>query len=299
MASVMHPGQVEVSVDAVARAIEDQVPELAGLRIERVPSAGTEVAPFRVGEAFVARVPLVPRADADARVRLRAAAEHALFLTRRIPVEVPRPIAVGEPWDDYPGLWSLWTWVDGDSLDAAPRLDQQSLAGDLAALANAFHALPIGADWTHNGRGGRPLADTDWVRTSIARTAHLIDAVAATAVWERALAAEPHAGPALHLSSDAVPGNLIVRDGRLAGLIDIGAPMFGDPASDLAPAWSVLDEPARSAFRHLTKLDAAAWERGRGWAFEMAIGGLHYYEHTNQTFVEMARRTLARLLETA
>ena len=65
MASVMHPRQVEVSVDAVARAIEDQVPELAGLRIERVPSAGTEVAPFRVGEAFVARVPPVSYTHLD------------------------------------------------------------------------------------------------------------------------------------------------------------------------------------------------------------------------------------------
>jgi len=44
------------------------------------------------------------------------------------------------------------------------------------------------------------------------------------------------------------------------------------------------------------QLDVAAQERGRGWAFEMAIGGLHYYEHTNPVFFSQALQTLERLL---
>jgi hypothetical protein len=43
-------------------------------------------------------------------------------------------------------------------------------------------------------------------------------------------------------------------------------------------------------------LDDSARERGRGWAFEMAIGGAHYYEHTNPVFFQQAMRTLERLL---
>jgi len=31
----------------------------------------------------------------------------------------------------------------------------------------------------------------------------------------------------------------------------------------------------------------------------MAIGGLHYYEHTNGIFFRMARRTLQRLIDTS
>ena len=46
-------------------------------------------------------------------------------------------------------------------------------------------------------------------------------------------------------------------------------------------------------------LDEAAWQRGRGWAFEMAIGGLHHDEHTNPVFFRMARRTLQRLIATS
>lgn len=160
----------------------------------------------------------------------------------------------------------------------------------------AVHALPAqGRSWHGTVRGARPLADTAWVRTSIERSAHLLDPRAATAIWERALSAPGYAGPAAYLHGDPMPGNLICSQGRLTGLIDIDEPCFGDPASDLAPAWTLFDEPERSAFRRPMGPDDAAWERGRGWAFEMAIGGLHYYERTNPVFAALAARTLRRL----
>jgi hypothetical protein len=43
-------------------------------------------------------------------------------------------------------------------------------------------------------------------------------------------------------------------------------------------------------------LDAAAWERGRGWAFEIPLGGLHDYELGNTTFHRLALRTIVRLV---
>ena len=142
-----------------------------------------------------------------------------------------------------------------------------------------------------------PLGDTEWVRTSIRCSAHLVNPSVATAIWERALAARPLTGPSVHIHGDPLPGNLIVRNGRLAGWIDISAPVIGDPAADLTPAWTIFDEPARTEFRSAMGLDGDAWERGRGWAFEMAIGALHYYEHSNPPFWRQARLTLARLME--
>jgi len=294
----MHPGQVTVDPAALTAAIADQVPALAGLPVRPVDSAGTVVAPFRIGERYLARVPLVPSSDPAARRRLDAEAAHARFLADRLPVEVPRPVHQGGPFAGYPGWWSIWTWVDGTSLDRTSGVDRLLLARDLARLLRAFHALPTqGRSWNHVGRGARPLADTDWVRSSIALSAHLVDASAATAVWERALAAPPHDGPAVSIHGDPVPGNLIVRDGRLAGLVDIAEPSIGDPAADLVPAWAVFEPGARDAFRAAMDVDDAAWERGRGWAFEMAIGALHYYEHTNPVFFTQASRTIERLLE--
>jgi len=294
----MHPGQVTVDTSALAAAIADQMPALAGLAVVPLESAGTVVAPFRIGERHLARVPLVPSSDPSAFARLEAECAHARFLADRLLVEVPQAVHLGEPFAGYPGWWSVWTWVDGTSLDRTTDVDQLLLADDLARLLRTFHALPTrGRSWNHVGRGGRPLADTDWVRSSIALSAHLVDAAAATAVWERALSAPAHRGAALYIHGDPVPGNLIVRDGRLAGLVDIAEPSIGDPAADLVPAWAVFEEDARDAFRAAMDVGEAGWERGRGWAFEMAIGALHYYEHSNPVFFAQALRTLERLLE--
>src|SRR6478735_4693144 len=161
----------------------------------------------------------------------------------------------------------------------------------------ANQALPTaGRTWNGEGRGARPLADTSWVRESIDKSAHLIDIRKATAVWERALAADPHQGPAVRIHGDPMPGNFLATDGRLTGMVDVAQPAFGDPAADLQPAWVLFDEPARGVFLTAIGLDESARERGRGWAFEMAIGGAHYYEHTNAVFFEQAMRTLHRLL---
>ncbi|WP_457098849.1 phosphotransferase [Microbacterium sp. P5_E9] len=293
----MHEGEVEVEVGDLSAALAAQFPEFAGLPVRRVESAGTVIAPFRVGENVVARLPLVPT-DADAaRDSIHREQRYALVLADHLRVAVPRPLGIGEPFRGYSGIWSVWTWLPGQSLDQLPLARDARLAGDLAEVITSIQALPAaGRMWNGEGRGGRPLADTSWVRESIDASAHLIDPREATVCWERALAADSHQGPAVRIHGDPMPGNFLANDGRLTGMVDVAQPTFGDPAADLQPAWVLFDEPARSVFLTSMGLDESASERGRGWAFEMAIGGAHYYEHTNAVFFEQAMRTLHRLL---
>lgn len=298
----MHSGQVDVAPQRLLSEIRAQFPGLGELALRQLRSAGTVVAPSRLGNDLVVRLPLVPDGSDAARAALSANGEEARFLGANLPLEVSQLVAVGEPFEGYPGLWSVWTWVEGESLDRARDVDRALLAVDLAELLTAFHELPSRLEgWGGEARGSSQLQDTDWVRTSIQHCAHLIDPALTTAIWELALAAPSYQGRPGPIHGDPMPGNLVLREGRLAGLIDIGGPHAGDPASDLAPAWTMFDEPERTIFRAVMNLDGAnldddAWERGRGWAFEMAIGGLHYYEHTNLAFAALARRTLDRLL---
>lgn len=74
---------------------------------------------------------------------------------------------------------------------------------------------------------------------------------------------------------------------------------MGDPASDLQPAWTVFDAPQRSRFHEAMAVDEAAVQRCRGWAFEIAIGGLHYCERSSPTFFRLTQRTLHALLPSA
>lgn len=288
----MHPGQVELDLGTVVRALTAL--GIAG-EVRPLVSAGTVVAPYRVGETLVARFPLVPRPGADERTRLADEGRYARVLADALPIEVAQLVAVGEPVEGYDGVWSVWTWVDGESADRA-EVELETLAYDLADVLGRIHGLTSDGTWSGTGRGGRPLADTDWVRTSIESSRHLLDPVALARVWDRALAAAPYDLPAATIHGDPMPGNLIVREGRLAGLVDVSRPVRGDPAADLQPAWEIFDEPVRSVFRRRLAPDEAAWERGRGWAFEMAIGALPYYEHTNPPFHRLALTTLQRLL---
>jgi aminoglycoside phosphotransferase (APT) family kinase protein len=301
----MHEGQVQVALDALREAVANQLPQLAGQPVRPVDSAGTVIAPFRIGGSWVARVPLVPDGDHAGLDVIQRQGQHARELARALPAAVPQLVGAGRPFPGYDGTWSVWTWLPGTSLDrlltsGSEEVDLDALAEDLAHLLRRIRALPAaGRGWSGNGRGGRPLADSSWVRTSIRRSSHLIDPRAATRIWETALAAPPHDGEPVRIHGDPVPGNLLVSGGRLSGLIDVSEPVVGDPAADLQPAWEILQEPQRSSFVRAMGLDEAAWQRGRGWAFEMAIGGLHYYEHTNPVFFRTARRTLANLLRTA
>ncbi len=49
---------------------------------------------------------------------------------------------------------------------------------------------------------------------------------------------------------------------------------IGDPACDLAIAWTLLTEPGRQTFRDRLNVDDASWARGRGWALWKTLSGL-------------------------
>ncbi|MEV4163768.1 phosphotransferase [Nonomuraea dietziae] len=58
----------------------------------------------------------------------------------------------------------------------------------------------------------------------------------------------------------------MLKDGQLAAVIDFGTCGVGDPACDLAIAWTLLTAHSRQAFRERLSVDDARWARGRGWA---------------------------------
>jgi len=94
---------------------------------------------------------------------------------------------------------------------------------------------------------------------------------------------------------DLIPGNLLVADGRLTGVLDVGGLAPADPALDLVGAWHGLATGPRREFRVMLHCDDLEWARGAAWAFEQALGAAWYYADSNPTMSEMGRRTLARI----
>ncbi len=275
----MHPDEFVVDTGLVRRLLAAQHPELAGLPLRPVASAGTDNALFRLGDDLVVRLPRIHWAMDDV-------AKEQRWLPRlapQLPLAVPEPVAAGRPGEGYPWPWSVQRWLDGADATAAPLADLRSTAVDLARFVTALHRIDA-SDGPRPGPTGRgvPLAVRDGAtRKAIEALGDRVDADAVTAAWDAALAAPEWNGDPVWVHGDLTPGNLLVVGGRLSAVIDFGAAAVGDPAADLLPAWNLFTGDARAAYRKALGVDDATWARGRGWALSVALVALPYYLHTN------------------
>ena len=186
---------------------------------------------------------------------------------------MPEPVARGEP---EPASRGHGPCTAG--FRASPRPWSESTTSSCSRTTSPFPRRPL-RDRPASGppagqhsffRGG-PLAIYDAeTRASITALADRIDASAATQVWEAALATEWRQAP-VWVHGDVVGSNLLVVDGRLSAVIDFGCSAVGDPACDLAIAWTFLFADSREAFRDRLRLDHGTWARGRGWALWKAL----------------------------
>jgi aminoglycoside phosphotransferase (APT) family kinase protein len=261
------PREVDVTVELVRALLADQHPDFAALPIVHAED-GWDNAMFRLGDDLALRMP-------------RRAAGGALILTEQrwlpqlaptLPLPTPAPVRVGEPGHGYPFAWSVVPWLEGEPSDLAPPDPGQGevLAGFLAALHR-----PAPADAPHNAyRGSVALADRTEAfeqRHAQAEAMHGALDPALRRCWDAGLAA-PIDAPRSWFHGDLHGRNVLVEDGRLAGVIDWGDMAAGDAACDLASVWMLLrDREARRRAMAAYPASDATWARARGWAALMTV----------------------------
>ena len=147
-------------------------------------------------------------------------------LAPQLPLPIPAPVARGEPDAGYPFPWSVYRWLEGEPAATAEIAD---LTGFAVALAGFLRALAR-VDATggpepgeHNFFRGGPLG------TYEGETLEAIEALGdeiprddVLRVWEDAMATSWDREP-VWLHGDVAVGNLLVRDGRLAAVLDFGS----------------------------------------------------------------------------
>lgn len=278
------------------RLLTSQFPRRAGLPIERVESAGTENALYRLGAERVARLPLLPRPLTEVEKEHRWLPE----LARHLPLEIPVPLALGEPGEGYACHWSVYRWLEGEIATPDGLADPREAASALARFVLALQRVDTAggpAPGKHNFYRGVPLALRDTItRKSIAALHGRVDVDAVTRAWDAALHTPAWPGPPVWIHGDIQPGNLLSRHGRLSAVIDFGGLGVGDPAVDLIVAWNFLPTEARATFRAELGVDDATWARGRGWALSVSLVALPYYQTTNPAHAAMSRHTIAEVL---
>lgn len=292
----MHEDEVTVTVATVRALLRDQLPEAAGLPVRKIRSSGTVNAIFRVGDSWAARFPLRPSHPGTEREVLEREARASAAFARCSPFPSPEPVAIGRPGAGYPLPWSVQTWLPGTVAEDGAAADSASFAHDLATLVTALRQVDTGGRTFERGWRGGDLRDHDaWVRTCLDRSRGLLDVPRLATLWEHFLAL-PRTAPDLMSHGDLTPSNVLVADGRLAGVLDCGGFGPADPALDLIAAWHLLDDARRDVFRAEVAPDPLDWERSKAWAFEQSMGAVWYYTDTNPPMAAMGRRTLARIV---
>jgi aminoglycoside phosphotransferase (APT) family kinase protein len=212
----------------------------------------------------------------------------------------PRPLAKGAPSDGYPWQWSVYRWLEGEPASVGSIADLRRFATELAEFLNALRRIdPTGGPppGRHNFFRGGPLTVYDAeTRRAIAALEGRIDTDAASAVWKAALGTKWEGSP-VWFHGDVASGNLLVEDGRLGAVIDFGTSGVGDPACDLAIAWTLLAGESREVFRSALRPGDATWARGRGWTLWKGLITLAQHIDTDPSQAAEARRVIDEVLD--
>ena len=292
----MHENQLRVTTNMVRELLNEQFPEWAALPTARVASEGTVNAIFRIGDGLAARFPLQSGDIAGTRRWLSSEADAARELLGSTRFPVPEPLALGEPGAGYPLPWSVQTWIPGTTASQKDPSESTAFAHDLADFIEEVRSIDVrGRTFSGRGRGGDLRSHDEWMEICFEKSDRLLDVSRLRRVWAR-LRELPRESSDVITHGDLIPGNVLVLDGRLAGIIDVGSLGPADPALDLVSAWHLLGTEPRHALRVVLRCDDLEWERGKAWAFQQAMGAAWYYEDSNEPMSRMGHRTLERIL---
>ena len=308
MSERIHDDEPDTSEATVRTLLAAERPAWANLPMEYLRSSGTDNAMWRlrleVGDDLVVRLPR--RQHAANKVEQEMQLLSALSTTPLAAVVgTPTVRHVGNPHEVFPHRWSVLDWLEGTDAWSAQRAvskNLDSLAVDLAeaVLAIADLAGLRAPERVPGGRGGPigPLVRTldRWLEDPQWNAAKLIDVAAVRRLASAALEVSTEPVVARFTHGDLIPGNLLVADGRLTGIIDWGSAGYGDRAQDFAPAWAVLEADSRTAFRDAVAADEATWIRARTFELEHSVGGVLYYVPRGHPLGEVMARTLERIL---
>ncbi|WP_446040171.1 aminoglycoside phosphotransferase family protein [Streptomyces sp. SID1121] len=289
-ADKLHADEADIDASLVRRLLAAQFPQWADLPVVRVDN-GTSNAMYRLGDTMVVRLPRREAAAAD------VDREHRWLprIAPSLPFAVPVPLGKGRPAADYPWAWSVYWWLEGET-PTAGGVDRTGLfARDLAEFVRALRRIDP-TDGPPSYRSEHLAARDTATRAAIGELHGIVDARAATAVWEAALRAPEWRDAPVWIHADLQPGNVLTVRGRLSAVIDFGCTGLGDPAVDLLPAWYLLGGAARDVFRTSVEADDASWARGRGWALSVALMEVSYYRHSDPVMHAVGQHVIGEVL---
>ncbi|KAA1188790.1 aminoglycoside phosphotransferase family protein [Paenibacillus sp. B2(2019)] len=259
-----------ITVDLVARLINEQFPAWSDLEIRPVKFSGNDNRTFHLGEHMSVRLP----SAAAYAPQVEKEQQWLPILSKELTLPIQIPLVKGEPNEEYPLPWSINEWVEGETLTHQNINDLNQFARDLGAFLIELQSIdasrgPLAGE--HNFyRGGSLAVYDEESRHAIEHNKDIFKEDLLREIWELALDSKWNSKP-VWVHGDIAPGNLLVKDGKLCAVIDFGILGVGDPACDAAMAWTFFDEDSRKVFKDVLQMDEETWNRARGWALWKAL----------------------------
>lgn len=149
-----------------------------------------------------------------------------------------------------------------------------TIALQLAQFLSAFHKFDAGGAPTpglHNWwRAAHTSVYDNETTLLIEKLKDFVNIDNVRSLWQRAINSKWEKDP-VWVHGDVASGNILVKDNRLAAVIDFGCMGIGDPACDLTIAWTFFKDTSREIFKANLHLDEETWARARGWAMWKAL----------------------------
>jgi aminoglycoside phosphotransferase (APT) family kinase protein len=289
------PDRSAIDAALARRLVDSQFPQWSHLPVTAVEFDGWDNRTFRLGCELTVRLPTGPWYAQQVEKEQR----WLPLLAGQLPLPIPAPTAQGRPGCGFPYSWSVYRWLEGE---LASRARIEDLAGFASALADFLNALR-GVDATggpapgeHNFYRGGPLATYEGeALAAIDALGDEVPTEAVKRVWDDAMRTTWDRDP-VWLHGDIATGNLLVRDGRLAAVLDFGSSGVGDPACDTVIAWTFFSGESRARFRAELDADRATWSRGRGWGLWKALITLVGHLERDSPGAVVPRRDIDQIL---
>ena len=291
-------GQTTIpTLELACKLIKDQFPNYSHLAITEVKVQGHDNRTFRLGPDMLIRM---PTAESYA---LKVPKEQELLpkLISHLSLPIPTPIKMGGPSKDYPYLFSIYKWLEGESANSL-TIDDESLehiARQLAKFLNELQSIDSveGPEpGLHNWyRGAHVNVYDAQARAQIKQLEGVIDISSALHLWEKALTSKWEKPP-VWIHGDFASGNILIQNNKLSAVIDFGGMGVGDPACDLVIAWTFLKGKAREIFVRETDLDSDTWARTRAWALWKATFELCQIENKNSAGADFQKLIIQDVL---
>lgn len=282
---------MNINVALVKKLISEQFPEWKDLEIKPVKNGGHDNRTFHLGEEMTVRLP----SDKGYEPQVQKEAIWLPLLVKKVSFPITEPIAQGNPTANYPYAWSINKWIPGETV-SKKNINDMVLAKELAKYLLELESIPAtngpiaGA---HNFyRGGDLKVYNLETREAIEQLRDKVDTQKCSLIWAQALSSKWEKEP-VWVHGDIAPGNLLVSNGHLKGIIDFGILGTGDPSCDLAMAWTYFDKDSRELFIKHMNLDKKTWQRAKGWALWKALISFNSPE---EKIKENARHTVNAIL---